>query len=68
MTVRELKEVLSGYDDNEHVVIEDNTRYGPHYAYAIRRVKSEELSAYYGDDFPVISVLLGEQIGMIASE
>ncbi|MBQ2396844.1 MAG: hypothetical protein II304_07430 [Bacteroidales bacterium] len=61
MTIGELKELLSEFNDNDEIVIKSGR-----YAYEINDyIQSKTLHAFYGDDKDVLIIAEGEQIGGI---
>jgi hypothetical protein len=65
MTVRELKEILEGYDDDMEVIIGMQQVYGSDFAKEIFEVEEYEVNNWYGDDVSALVITEGSQIGTV---
>lgn len=68
MTIKELKDLLDNFDDDEEVIISDSSRYGNVYAYEVRAVNKANFTPYYSDDddeYGVVRIQLGSQVGVV---
>ena len=62
MTVGELKDLLSEFDEEMEIVMKgSNTRYVD----SISDTRTKELRAYWGDDRNVVVLIAEEQIGAV---
>lgn len=65
MTVRELKELLENYDDNEEIVVSD----GGTYLYDISKIKKGYgVRAFWGNDYKALVLVARDQVGAMWEE